>query len=498
MPSTSVVLHFFVLYLFLIMNRTLFLILAVFLTLSSACQPTQQASNQSTPAQPNVVVIFIDDMGYADIGPFGATAFQTPYLDKMAKEGVRFTDFYVSQPVCSASRAGLLTGTYSNRIGIHGALGPSAKHGLHEEEVTMAELFKSKGYATAMYGKWHLGHHPQFLPMEHGFDDFYGIPYSNDMWPFHPENPENWPDLPTIEGGETIGLNTDQTRFTTDFTTRSVSFIEQSVESNEPFFLYLAHPMPHVPLFVSSEREGQSGAGLFGDVIAEIDWSVGQVLETVERLGVDENTLVIFTSDNGPWLSYGNHAGSAKPLREGKGTTWDGGVRVPFIARWPGQIPDGLEVSTPAMTIDLLPTLAGIIDAPLPAHTIDGKPIWSLMTGESTESPQEAYYFYYHQNELHAMRSGKWKLHFPHAYRTMGDNPLGVDGIPGKYNYDAKIGLALYDLEADISESNDLASTHPEVVERLSKMADAKRADLGDKLTETIATGAREPGRLIE
>ena len=219
-------------------------------------------------------------------------------------------------------------------------------------------------------------------------------------------------------------------------------------------------------------------------------------MEAVARLGVDENTLIIFTSDNGPWLSYGNHAGSAKPLREGKGTTWDGGVRVPFIARWPGQIPNGLEVSTPAMTIDLFPTLATLIEAPLPPHTIDGKPIWSLMTGESTESPQEAYYFYYHQNELHAIRSGKWKLHFPHTYRTMEGRALGKDGIPGKYNYGAEVGLELYDLEADISESNDLASTHPEIVEELSRMAETKRADLGDKLTETAATGAREPGRI--
>ncbi len=459
------------------------------------CQPT---TTELESTSPNVVIIFVDDMGYADIGSYGVTAYETPHLDQMANEGVRFTDFYVSQPVCSASRAALLTGTYSNRIGIHGALGPKNTHGIHEDEVTMAELFKDQGYATAMYGKWHLGHHPQFLPTRHGFDDFYGIPYSNDMWPFHPESPDDWPDLPTIEQEEIIGYNTDQTRFTTDFTKRSVTFIEQSVANDTPFFLYLAHPMPHVPLFVAEEREGHSGAGLYGDVIKEIDWSAGQILDTVKRLGVDDNTLVIFTSDNGPWLSYGNHAGSALPLREGKGTTWEGGVRVPFIARWPGEIPEGLEVTTPAMTIDLFPTLAELIDAPLPNHTIDGKPIWSLLTGASNESPHEAYYFYYHQNELHSIRSGKWKLHFPHRYRTMEGREIGNDGIPGKYNYQAQAGLELYDLDADISEQNNLVDVHPEIVEQLSKLADAKRADLGDALTETEASGAREPGRLEE
>lgn len=476
------------------MARLLFFL--VFSLLYSSCQNSPTAQEATAP--PNVVVIFVDDMGYADIGSFGATAYETPYLDKMATEGVRFTSFYVSQPVCSASRASLLTGVYPNRIGIHGALGPSNTHGIHDDEVTMGELFKSQGYATAMYGKWHLGHHPQFLPTRHGFDDYYGIPYSNDMWPFHPESPENWPDLPTIEQEQIIGYNTDQTRFTTDFTNRGVAFIEQSVENNQPFFLYLAHPMPHVPLFVAEERAGHSGAGLYGDVIKEIDWSAGQILETINQLGIDDNTLVIFTSDNGPWLSYGDHAGSALPLREGKGTTWEGGVRVPFIARWPGQIPAGLAVDTPAMTIDLFPTMAGLLDAELPAHTIDGKSIWDLLTGESSVSPHEAYYFYYRQNELHSMRSGKWKLHFPHTYRTMEGRALGKDGIPGKYNYAAEIGLALYDLEADISEQLNVADQNPEVVERLSRMADEMRMELGDALTEQTGTGARDPGSISE
>ena len=446
---------------------------------------------------PNVVVIFIDDLGYADVGSYGTPAYKTPHIDRMASEGVRFTSFYASQPVCSASRVSLLTGNYANRIGIHGALGPSNDHGIHDDEVTLGELFKSKGYATATFGKWHLGHHPQFLPTRHGFDEYYGIPYSNDMWPFHPENPENWTDLPTIEMEEIVGYNTDQTRFTTDFTTRSVSFIERSVAAGEPFFLYLAHPMPHVPLFVAEEREGGSGVGLFGDVIEEIDWSVGQVLKAIQDAGIDDNTLVLFASDNGPWLSYGNHAGSAEPLREGKGTVFEGGVRVPFIVRWPGVLPTDREVDTPAMAIDIFPSLAQLVDAELPDHPIDGKNIWPLITGESDQSPQEAYYFYYNHNELHAMRSGKWKLHFPHGYRTMIGQEPGKDGMPGKYDYSIKTGLELYDLEADISESTDVAADHPGVVDRLSRMADAMRAELGDNLTGMEkGAGSREPGRV--
>ena len=462
----------------------------------TACGTAQEPA--APPAPPNVVLIFVDDMGYADLGSYGATAYTTPHLDQMAAEGVRFTDFYVSQPVCSASRAALLTGVYSNRIGIHGALGPSNTHGIHDDEVTLGELFKSKGYATAIYGKWHLGHHPAFLPTRHGFDDYYGIPYSNDMWPYHPENPENWGDLPTIEREESVGYNTDQTRFTTDFTNRAVAFIEQRAAQGTPFFVYLAHPMPHVPLFVAEERAGHSEAGLYGDVIKEIDWSVGQVVAALEEAGLEDNTLVLFASDNGPWLSYGNHAGSAQPLREGKGTAFDGGVRVPFIARWPGALPEGRTVTTPAMTIDVFPTLAGLIEADLPAHPIDGKNIWPLLTGESTTSPQEAYYFWYHQNELHAMRSGKWKLHFPHRYRTMMGQAPGADGMPGKYDYSAEIGLALFDLENDIGEAQDVAAQFPEVVEQLTRLADAKRAELGDKLTDVTGTGTREPGRVEE
>ncbi|MCY4160104.1 MAG: sulfatase [Bacteroidetes bacterium] len=447
------------------------------------------------PTPPNVVIMFVDDMGYGDTGVYGLEAYATPNLDRMASEGVYFTDFYVSQAVCSASRASLLTGNYANRIGIHGALGPGNTHGINKNEVTLGELFKEKGYATAVYGKWHLGHHPDFLPLEHGFDDFYGIPYSNDMWPFHPENPDAWGDLPTIERDSIVGYNTDQTRFTTDFTRRSTEFIQSQVSANRPFFLYIAHPMPHVPLFVSKERSGLSGAGLYGDVIHEIDWSIGEILKTLQETEVDDNTLVLFASDNGPWLSYGNHAGSTGDLREGKGTAWEGGVRVPFIARWPNVIPEGITVNTPAMTIDLFPTLAHLINAPLPEHPIDGRNIWPLMTGKSDISPQKAYFFWYKRNELHAVRSGRWKLYFPHSYRTMKGQSPGADGIPGKY-ISRDTNLELYDLVADIGEYQDLSSAYPEIVDQLSALADSMREVLGDQLRGIEGSQIRQPGRV--
>ncbi len=451
----------------------------------------------TSPRAPNVVIIFADDLGYADVGSHGDPPFATPHLDRLAEDGATFTSFYVSQPVCSASRASLLTGSYANRLGIHGALGPSSRHGIHDDEVTIAELFKSQGYATAIFGKWHLGHHAPFLPERHGFDQFYGIPYSNDMWPFHPESPHAWGDLPTIEGDSVVGFNTDQTRFTTDFTERGVAFIEAQAGAGRPFFLYLPHPMPHVPLFAAKERADKSGAGLFGDVISEIDWSVGRIMAALQEAGVAEETLLIFTSDNGPWLSYGNHAGSAYPLREGKGTTFEGGIRVPFLARWSGHIPAGLRVDAPAMTIDLFPTLAGLVGASLPPNPIDGKDIWPLLSGRQAAAAQEAYYFWYRRNHLEAMRSGRWKLHFPHRYRTMRGQALGHDGIPGKYIQDS-IGVALFDLESDISELHNVAAAHPEVVARLGTMADSMRHELGDALTGITGARTREPGRLAQ
>jgi arylsulfatase A-like enzyme len=451
------------------------------------------------PAEPppNIVLIFTDDQGWADLGVQGATGFATPHLDRLAADGVRFTDFYVAQPVCSASRAALLTGCYPNRIGIAGALGPGARIGLHPDETTLAEVCKQRGHRTAIYGKWHLGHLPPFLPMRHGFDDWYGIPYSNDMWPKHPENPEAWGDLPTHDRDEVVGRNTDQDRFTGDFTERAVRFIEASVAAGEPFFVYLAHPMPHVPLHASAAFRGRSARGLYGDVIEEIDASVGRVLATLDAQGVADDTLVVYASDNGPWLSYGDHAGSTGPFREGKGTTFEGGVRVPCIWRWPGRIPAGRIQTEPAMTIDVLPTIARILGVELPEREIDGRDIGPLLRCEDgARSPHEALFFWYGQNDLEALRSGRFKLHFPHGYRSMIGRSPGRGGIPGKYDYEVRTGLQLYDLAADPGETTDIAAAHPEVVARLQGLADQKRRELGDRLTKVEGRRNREPGRM--
>ncbi len=458
----------------------------------AACSSLDHANEPDRP--PNVVIVFTDDLGYGDVGVQGAQGYATPNIDRLAAEGIRLTDFYVAQPVCSASRAALLTGCYPNRIGIHGALGPGSKSGISDHETTLAELLHGRGYATAIYGKWHLGHQAEFSPLRHGFDEFYGIPYSNDMWPYHPENPKAWVDLPTMEGGAVVGLNTDQNRFTGDFAARGVDFIER--HADEPFFLYLAHPMPHVPLHASPARRGSTERGLFGDVIAEIDDSVGALLDALERTGNAERTLFVFTSDNGPWLSYGDHAGSTGSLREGKGTTFEGGVRVPFLARYPGRIPAGSLSSEPVMTIDLLPTIAGLVDAAPPDLSIDGLDVWPILSGTpGATSPHEALFFWYHRGDLEAVRGGRWKLHFPHGYRTMRGRELGSGGIPGKYDYKARTGLELYDLVADREESRDLAAERPEVVARLTALADTMRARLGDRLTDIEGNETRPPGK---
>jgi arylsulfatase A-like enzyme len=445
----------------------------------------------------------MDDMGYADIGPFGCKAYPTPNLDSMAKDGRKFTDFYVTQAVCSASRAGLMTGCYNVRVGIFGALGPKARHGLHHDEVTIAEICKQKGYATACYGKWHLGHHEQFLPMQHGFDDYYGLPYSNDMWPYHPavlhlpmeQRLKRWPNLPLIDKNRVINpkvTGEDQEKLTTQYTEHAVNFIAEN--RDRPFFLYVPHSMVHVPLFVSDKFKGKSGAGLFGDVMMEVDWSVGEILGALHKHGLDRNTLVIFTSDNGPWLSYGDHAGSAGPLREGKGTMFDGGCRESTIMYWPGTVPANSVCHTPAMTIDILPTVAHLVGAKVPDHTIDGKNIWPLIKGvEGARSPQEAYYFYYGR-ALHAMRMGDWKLHFPHGYRTMAGRRGGTDGTPKRYQQ-AKIGLSLFNLSTDIGETTDVKDQHPEVVKRMHSLAEAMRQELGDG-RDRIGVGARQAGRI--
>ena len=480
------------------------MILAAFIACPAAGAVHAQEESDTLAARrpPNIVIIFMDDMGYADIGPFGAKAYPTPNLDRMAKEGRRFTDFYVTQAVCSASRAGLMTGCYNVRIGILGALGPKERHGLHADEVTIAEICKQKGYATACYGKWHLGHHRQFLPMQHGFDDYFGLPYSNDMWPYHPrvmhlpmeQRLKHWPHLPLIDKNEVVNARVtarDQEQLTTQYTERAVAFVEKN--RKRPFFLYVPHSMVHVPLFVSEKFKGKSGVGLFGDVMMEVDWSVGQILGALRKHDLADNTLVIFTSDNGPWLSYGDHAGSAGPLREGKGTMFDGGCRESTIMWWPGKVKAGTSCSIPAMTIDILPTVAHLVGAKLPDHKIDGKNIWPLIAGtEGAKSPQEAYYFYY-RRQLHAVRAGKWKLHLPHGYRTLGGRKGGTGGKPVRYEQ-KRIDLALFDLENDIGESKNVKDEHPEVVARLQGLARNMQEELGEGRQR--GKGVRPPGRL--
>lgn len=450
---------------------------------------------------PNVVIVFTDDQGYGDVGCFGAKGYVTPNLDRLAAEGTKFTNFHVSQPVCSASRTSLLTGCYANRLGIHGALGPNATHGIHDGETVLAEVFKKRGYATGMAGKWHLGHHPQFLPTRHGFDEYLGLPYSNDMWPHRKGiKPGTYPNLPLIENETIIDEDVtaeDQRKLTTMYAERAVSFIDRNHE--KPFFFYLAHSMPHVPLYVSDKYQGKTEQGRYGDVIAEVDWSVGQILDALERHKIVENTLVIFTTDNGPWLVYGNHAGTAGPLREGKGTCWEGGVRVPCIMRWPGKIPAGAVSNKMLMTIDLLPTLAGIIGAPLPERSIDGRDVVEILKGKEVPNPHEAYLFYYEQGALQAITTGdgRWKLQLPHLYRTLLNGGFaGNDSMPGKY-VNVKIEeTELYDLGNDIGEKENVAAKHPEIVQQMLAYAESARKDLGDALTQRVGTGVREPGHV--
>jgi arylsulfatase A len=441
---------------------------------------------------PNVVVIFCDDLGYADVGCYGAKGYATPNIDRMAREGVRFTDFYVTTPVCSASRSSLLTGCYPERVGIRGALGPKSKVGLSHGETTLAEMLKAKGYATGMAGKWHLGARPSQRPTRHGFDSFLGIPYSGDMWPHHPERPKDYPALPLYDGDATAIADVqpeDQPTFTGRFADRAVAFIREN--RDRPFFFYLAPNMPHVPLFASAKYRGTTERGLFGDVIAEIDGAVGSIFRTLEETGLDRNTLVIFSSDNGPWLSYGDHAGSAGPLREGKGTCFEGGIREPFLARWPGRIPAGTVCREPAATVDVLPTIAALVGAPPSSLPIDGNDIRPLLFGEpGARSPHDALFFHYGPGQLQAMRSGRWKLLFPHTARTMLGQGPGKGGVPGKYR-DLPVGLELYDLEADPGETTNVATQHPDVVRSLQAKADAFRGELGDTLTKRVGTAIR-------
>jgi arylsulfatase A-like enzyme len=465
----------------------------------------------ATPGRPpNVVIIFADDLGYADLGCYGAQDIQTPHIDRLAAEGTRFTRFYVAQSVCTASRAALMTGCYANRVGMSGALNHTSTTGLHPHEKLLSELFKDQGYATAMFGKWHLGHREPFLPTRRGFDEWLGIPYSNDNGPLHPTT-RGIPSLPLYENERIIELDPDQSQFTRRLTERAVAFIERN--RAQPFFLYLPHIMPHVPIFASEKFRGTSKRGVYGDVVQELDWSVGEIMATLRRLGLDENTLVVFSSDNGPFLSYGEHAGSARPLREGKLTTFEGGQRTPCLMRWPGQVPAARVADEPLATMDLYVTLAQLIGATVPNLPRDGADLMPLLRGAPGARGREDFW-YYSGNELQAVSRGEWKLHLPHDYLVVAAEPgragkpsnygrmqpaaieqSGIQGIASRHGYRVeKIGLALFNLKTDPAEANNVASAHPEVVAELQRVAQAARADLGDTLTGARPTRARPAG----
>lgn len=440
----------------------------------------------SAETPPNFVVIFCDDLGYGDLGSFGHPTIRTPHLDRMAEEGQKWTQFYSADPVCTPSRAGLLTGRYPVRNGMSSVarvvLFPDSSGGLPQEEVTIAEMLKQKDYATATVGKWHLGHLPQHLPMTQGFDSYYGIPYSNDMdkVPNSPGyqrgDPDFYPDttvynVPLLEGDREIERPADQNTITRRFTEKAVEFIQAN--RDRPFFLYLAHSMPHIPLFTGEKFRGKSIRGVYGDVIEEIDWSVGQVLDTLRELQLDKKTVAVFSSDNGPWLAFKTHGGSAGPLRAGKGTNFEGGQRVPTIFWGPGRIKPGV-VNGMGSATDLMSTFASLAKVEPPKdRKMDSYDLSPALLGTGKSPRQE--FFFWNRGVLHAVRSGPWKLHMQQRHFI---------------NYGRVIQLdkpELYNVEKDISEAYDVADTHPEIVARLLEKFRKHEKDAEDSLPDQLA-----------
>jgi len=463
-------------------------------TTSSA--PTRATDASASRQRPNIIVIFTDDQGYADVGYQGAVGFATPNIDRMAAEGMRFTDFCVAAAACSPSRAALLTGCYPLRVGIPAVLFPRSRIGLNPDETTLAEILKSEGYATAAVGKWHLGHHPEFLPQNHGFDEWFGLPYSNDMTPDKSKNPNprasRHPPLPLMRGAEVIETEPDQSQLTKRYTDEAVQFIRR--QKHKPFFLYFAHTFPHVPLFASKQFRGKTEHGIYGDVIEEIDWSVGQVLQELDRQGIADNTLVIFTSDNGPWLIKGSHGGSALPLREGKATSFEGGHRVPCVMRWPAGIRAGQTCKATVTAMDLLPTITNLCHGTLPEDKkIDGRDVSVLLRGGILPKATVYPFFYYRGRQLQAVRLGRYKLHVPHDYVSINGARLAEAGFAGRLKR-RRIELSLFDLETDIGETTNIADEHPDVVKKLLALCEEARKDLGDGKRK--GAGVRPPGRL--
>ena len=439
------------------------LIIALTLLSFTAALPAATASD------PNIIVIFCDDLGYGDLGCYGSTKNRTPRVDQLANDGMMFTDFYSSSPVCTPSRASLMTGCYPRRVGMHEdftghwVLIPRSRRGLNPKELTIAEVLKSKGYVTACVGKWHLGDQPPHLPTQHGFDYYFGIPYSNDMQSAGRGDPP----LPLVKQSRVIEAPADQTTLTKRYTEQVISFIEDN--QAKPFFVYLPHTFPHLPLFASPEFSGKSANGRYGDSIEEIDWSTGQILDCLDRLKLAENTLVIFTSDNG---SNGRNGGSNRPLSGAKGSTMEGGTRVPMIARWPGRIPAGSTCIELATMMDFLPTFCALTGASRPSQKLDGFDISELLFGnDGVKSPYEALY-YYRRRQLQAIRYGDWKYHLPlqatHPNWT-SPNQTGA-GRPGK----------LINLSHDLQEKTDVASANPEVIKRMGELLKTAELTLGN------------------
>ena len=444
--------------------------------------------------RPNIVLIMCDDMGWADLGCYGSKQNPTPNIDQLRKEGVRFNNFLATQAVCTSSRVALLTGCYPNRLGLGGtALGPNSKVGLSNDEQTLGTLLQLAGYHTGVVGKWHLGDAPKFLPPAHGFDESMITPYSNDMWPRgyalgDESRSKMYPVLPRLVNGHVMGYTrgwVDMDAMTASQGLRAVRFIQDNAGKEKPFFLYVPTSMPHTPLGASADFKGKH-ATPYADTLADIDHAVGAILAKLREKKVEQDTIVIFTSDNGPWLNFGRHAGSAGPFREGKGTTFEGGVRVPFIVRWPGVVKAGAETDALVANIDVVPTILAAIQAAGPKNEIDGVSFLPVLKAEKPTTRDS--FAYYYGDRLEAVRKGKWKLHLPHAYRSYVDMiPAERDGYPAK-THQREIGFSLYDLEKDPGEKEDLAGAHPEVVKELQAFAESER--------KRLDAGKRPVGRL--
>lgn len=457
-------------------NRFLFIpILFIALFFPSCNNTSEKKVNADDPKKPNVVIIFLDDSGYSDYNPFGKDGVQTPNVQRLAEEGCIYTNFHVPQAICSASRSALLTGCYPGRTKVFGAHGPDAR-GLSTEFPTMGEVFKANGYKTAIFGKWHCGDQPHTRPHSRGFDESCGLMYSNDMWKHHPENPEYWGKYPIKfwENGqvkiEDVGSE-EQKMLTKWYTEHAVDFINRHKEG--PFLLYVPHSMPHVPLFCSKGFEGKSGKGLYEDVKMELDWSVGEITKALKDNKIDKNTIVIFTSDNGPWISYGNHAGKT-PFREAKATSFEGGTRSACIIKYPGKLKAGSTCNKAFYSIDLLPTLSYLTDTNLPESEIDGMSVWDLISGKKGAVNPHDYYAISTAKNFESVMSadGKWKLHLPHQYRTLVK--AGSDGMPGKYKK-VEIEASLYDMENDPYESKNVIEDYPEIAKQLMDYANSHR-----------------------